>query len=56
MTSKPKSKNESWAALKNYRTWVMVLTYGYCFGVELTVRACVCLGLQLPIAAAANFH
>jgi len=37
MTKKPRTKREAWAALKNYRTWVLLLTYGYCFGVELTV-------------------
>ena len=36
--NKAKSHLDMWAAVKNYRTWIMVLTYGYCFGVELTVR------------------
>jgi len=37
MKAKDNSPNAWKAALFNYRTWVMCLNYGYCFGVELVV-------------------
>jgi nitrate/nitrite transporter NarK len=34
---KDRSPNTLKAALLNYRSWIMCLNYGYCFGVELVV-------------------
>lgn len=34
---KDTSPNAWRAALLNYRSWVMCLNYGYCFGIELVV-------------------
>ncbi|XP_002527899.2 high affinity nitrate transporter 2.5 [Ricinus communis] len=36
---KPKDKlsNVFYYGVKNYRGWILALTYGYCFGVELTI-------------------
>lgn len=28
----------AYAGMKNYRTWILVVTYGFCFGVELTMN------------------
>jgi NNP family nitrate/nitrite transporter-like MFS transporter len=35
--AKAKTHAEFWVAVRNYRTWILLLTYGYCFGVELTI-------------------
>lgn len=53
-------KRNGWPELKgailNYRTWILTITYGYCFGVELTMDNNVVQYLQdhfnLPITTA----
>lgn len=46
----------AWAGIKNYRTWILTITYGFCFGVELTMNNVVTpyfydqFGLPLNIA------
>jgi MFS transporter, NNP family, nitrate/nitrite transporter len=37
LRKKDNSPNAWKAALLNYRTWIMCLNYGYCFGIELVV-------------------
>jgi NNP family nitrate/nitrite transporter-like MFS transporter len=34
----PNGKRIFWKGVTNYRMWCMVLTYGFCFGVELTMN------------------
>ncbi|KAG2489122.1 hypothetical protein HYH03_012348 [Edaphochlamys debaryana] len=57
-----KTKGAMWPVLKcglgNYRSWIFFLTYGYCFGVELTVDNIIVeymfdqFGLSLSVAGA----
>jgi NNP family nitrate/nitrite transporter-like MFS transporter len=37
LMNKPKGFAIIKAAVSNYRTWILAMTYGYSFGVELTV-------------------
>jgi NNP family nitrate/nitrite transporter-like MFS transporter len=57
-----KTKGNLWPVLKcglcNYRSWILALTYGYSFGVELTVDNVIVeyfydqFGLSLTVAGA----
>ncbi|GLJ06528.1 hypothetical protein SUGI_0041130 [Cryptomeria japonica] len=43
VTSGDELRTVAWYALTNYRSWVLAVTYGYCFGVELTVNNIIAL-------------
>lgn len=47
---KDTSPNAWKAALFNYRSWVMCLLYGYCFGVELVVDNVITYYVSGPLA------
>lgn len=38
LMGRPNSRREYWAAVRNYRTWVMCVVYGFSFGTELTMN------------------
>mmetsp|Transcript_12325 Transcript_12325/g.31045 ORF Transcript_12325/g.31045 Transcript_12325/m.31045 type:complete len:544 (+) Transcript_12325:87-1718(+) len=38
LMAKASGMMSAWAGMRNYRTWILVVTYGFCFGVELTMN------------------